>query len=229
MAFGKKYRAAAEKIEAGKLYPLSEAIALAIETSTVKFDASVELHVRTSADPKYSEQAIRGTVVLPHGTGKKIRIAAIVSAELEKAARDAGAELVGNKELIDAIAGGTIDFDVLVASDDMMKDLSKVAKVLGPKGLMPSPKNGTVTKDPATAIAELKAGKVEYKVDKQGILHVGIGKVSFGASKVAENAAVLLRAIADAKPATIKGTYIKSITATSSMGPGVPVNPGEIA
>ncbi|MBT4936489.1 50S ribosomal protein L1 [Candidatus Peregrinibacteria bacterium] len=219
----KKYKAALEKIDQEKLYDIKEASSLAIETSVTKFDSSVEIHINLSVDVKHADQIVRGTLVLPHGTGKTPRIAAFTEADKEKEAKDAGADLVGLDNLIAEVSKGNIDFDIAVAEPAVMKNLGKIAKNLGTKGLMPSPKAGTVTPDIVKAITEIKKGKVEYKTDKNGLIHCMIGKVSFGADKIEENAKMLLDAILAAKPSAVKGKYINSISLASTMGPGVSV------
>lgn len=219
---GKKYRAIADKVEKGKLYTLAEATALAVETSPVKFDATVEIHVNTGTDPRHADQIVRANVVLPNGTGKSQRIAVFTQDPAE--AKKAGADIFGGEDLIEKVLKGEIDFDVAIAQPALMKDLGKVAKVLGPKGLMPSPKSGTVTTDIAKAIEEIKKGKIEIRNDKTGIVHSVLGKVSFGAKKLEENAKVMMRALLDAKPEGIKGVYLKKITITTVMGPGIGVD-----
>ena len=221
---GKKYQEAAKLVEAGKLYTAAEAMELVKKTATKKFDETIELHVRLGVDPKYADQQVRGAVVLPNGTGKNVRVVAICKGDAAKAAEAAGAQEVGDDDLIAKIQGGYLDFDVLVTTPDMMGRVGRLGKVLGPKGLMPSPKAGTVTPDVAKAVKEVKAGKVEYRLDKTNIIHCPIGKVSFGADKLYENYTALLGAIIKAKPAAAKGQYIKSCVAASTMGPGVKMN-----
>ena len=219
---GKKYRAAKERVEQGKVYPLAEAVAIAKQSSTTKFDASIELHLHLGIDPKKADQVVRGTVVLPHGTGKTVRIAAFVSAALEAEAKAAGAVIVGGQALIDEIKKTQkTDFDVAVATPDMMKNLAGIAKVLGTRGLMPNPKNDTVTPNPAKTITELTKGKVAYRSDDGGNVHQVIGRVSFPESELAANAAVFMDAIKKGKPAETKGSYLLSATLTTSMGPGI--------
>jgi len=221
---GKKHRAAAEKIEKLKLYPLAEAVKLVQETSTTKFDSSVEIHVRLGIDPKKTDQQIRSTVALPAGTGKTLKVVAFVAAEQAADAKKAGAIEAGEEELIEKIGKGWLDFDVAVATPDMMKKIGKIAKTLGQKGLMPNPKAGTVTEDIAGAIAEIQKGKVEFRNDKAGILHNLIGKVSFDAAKLEENIRVYLTAVNEMKPKAVKGTYLASVSLASSMGPGIKVD-----
>jgi large subunit ribosomal protein L1 len=224
---GKKYRAALEKIDVLKKYELAEAVKLTKEVSYAKFGGSVEVHVQTACNPKYNDQQIRGTVVLPNGTGKTMRVACFVGDELVETAKAAGADIAGNKELLTAIEAGNFDFDVLITTPDMMRDLAKVAKALGPKGLMPSPKTGTVTPNIAQAIDEVKKGRVEFKLDKTGNVHVGVGKLSFSDEKLAENITALLRAIVENKPAGIKGRLFKKVVLAPTMGPGVGLQWGE--
>ncbi len=218
---GKNWRAASELIDRDKSYELVEAVTLAKQTSKVKFDASVELHVNLGVDPRQADQMIRGTLVLPEGTGKKIRVAVIAPADKHDAAKKAGADIVKDDSLLADIEAGKLDFDMLVATPDMMAKLGRVAKVLGPKGLMPNPKSGTVTADVAKAVAEAKAGRVEYRIDKQAIVHQAIGKVSFSEAQLLNNARTLINALLKAKPSSAKGTYVKAINLTTTMGPGI--------
>jgi large subunit ribosomal protein L1 len=218
---GKKFRKAAELIEKDKVYSLAEALGLATKTSTTKFDATVELHVNLGVDPRQADQNVRGTVTLPEGTGKTIRVAVVSEADDEKKASAAGADLVGADKILAALDKEQIEFDVLVATPTMMPKLAKYARLLGPKGLMPNPKSGTVTTDIAKAVKESKAGRVEYRVDSTGIIHLGVGKVSFGGEKLLNNAQVLVAAIKAAKPAAMKGTYIKSSHISTTMGPSI--------
>lgn len=220
---GKNYRKLAEKIEKGKLYSLDEAIKLAAGTNPAKFDASVEVHVRLNVDPRQADQNIRATVSLPHGTGKTIRVAVFAPETDHKAATEAGADVVGDETFLAQLDKEQLDFDILVATPQYMPKLGKYARLLGPRGLMPNPKSGTVATDVAKAVKEAKAGKVEYRVDKQAIVHLGIGKVSFGADKLAENAKSFFDSLTSQKPASIKGGYVKTITVSSTMGPGVKV------
>ncbi len=226
---GKKYRSAAKKIDANKTYPLSEAVKLARETSTTKFDATMEIHVRTGADPKYADQIVRASITLPHGTGKTQRIAVFCDGAEAAAATKAGADIVGGDDLIEKVLAGEINFDIAVATPALMKNLAKAAKILGPKGLMPSPKSGTVTPKPAEAVADLKKGKMEFRTDKNGIVHSLFGKASFSEKNLIENVTALLRAITEAKPSGVKSNYIRSIFVTSSMGPSVAVDAASLS
>jgi large subunit ribosomal protein L1 len=210
-------------VDPTKKYPLAEAAALVKKAAKAKFDETVELHIRLGVDPKKSDQNVRGTVGLPHGTGKSKKVVVVAKGEKVKEAKDAGADEVGDAEIIEKISKGWLDFDVLVATPDAMKDLTKLGKVLGPKGLMPNPKSGTVTFDVGRAVKELKAGRIEYKVDAYGIIHAAVGKASFPEKSLAENAQALLEAVQSARPSTVKGTYVRSVTLSSTMGPGVPV------
>jgi large subunit ribosomal protein L1 len=220
---GKKYRAAAELLEAGKLYEIAEAVELAKKTATAKFDETIEMHVRLGVDPKYNDQQVRGAVVLPNGTGKSKRVLVFTKGDKVKEAEAAGADYVGAEDLVEKIKGGWFEFDVAVATPDMMGVVGRLGKLLGPRGLMPNPKLGTVTPDVAKAIAEQKAGKVEYRTDKAGNIHCPIGKASFENEKLAENYQTLLDTLIRVKPAAAKGQYVRSITLSSTMGPGVPV------
>ncbi len=221
MKHGKKYTEAAKLIERGKVYEPAEALELACKTSTTKFDATVELHVRLGVDSRHADQQVRGAVVLPNGTGKNVRVVAIAKGDAAKAAEAAGAIEVGDDDLIAKIQGGFLDFDVLVTSPDMMGKVGRLGRILGPRGLMPNPKAGTVTPDVGRAVTEAKAGKIEYRLDKQNIIHVPVGKASFGAEKLMVNVDTVLDAIAKAKPAAAKGQYFKSATVATTMGPGV--------
>lgn len=220
---GKNYRKVAEKIEATKLYTLEEAVKLAAETNPAKFDASVEVHVRLNVDPRQADQNIRATVSLPHGTGKTIRVAVFAPEADHKAAKDAGADIVGDDTFLAQLEKEQLDFDILVATPQYMPKLGKYARLLGPRGLMPNPKSGTVATDVAKATKEAKAGKVEYRVDKQAIVHLGVGKVSFGAEKLQDNAKAFFESLQSQKPSSLKGGYVKSITISTTMGPGVKV------
>ena len=224
MKHGKKYVESAKLIDRTKLYDTAEALELAVKGSTAKFDETVELHVRLGVDSRHADQQVRGAVVLPNGTGKKVRVAVFAKGDKVDAALAAGAEYVGAEDLMEKIQGGFMDFDVCIASPDMMGLVGRLGKVLGPRGLMPSPKAGTVTPDVAKAVTEAKAGKIEYRLDKTNIIHCPIGKVSFGADKLKENLDTLMDAIVKAKPAATKGQYIKSVTVASTMGPGVKIN-----
>lgn len=226
---GKGYRQSFEKIEKGKTYKLSEALDLAIETSHVKFDASIEIHARLGVDPRHADQNIRDTIVLPAGTGKTVRVAVFADADDAVKAKKAGADIADGDEFLQQLDKGTINFDVLIATPAMMPKLGKFARVLGPKGLMPNPKSGTVTTDVAKAVTEAKAGRVEYRVDSTGIVHVGIGKVSFGQDKLGQNAKALFASIKSNKPASVKGSYVKSIFVTSTMGPSIKIDNSELA
>ena len=220
---GKKY-AAARKLVEKPVYTLADAMPLVKKGAFAKFDETVELAMRLGVDPKHADQMVRGTVVLPHGLGKSKRVIVIASGEKVREARDAGADEAGGDDLVQRIQGGWLDFDAVVATPDMMKSVGKLGKVLGPRGLMPNPKTGTVTMDVAKAVKEVKAGKVEFRVDKTGIIHCPVGKVSFDAGKLAENAHALISNVMKAKPATAKGRYVRSIVISSTMGPGVPID-----
>ena len=221
---GKKYRAALEKIEEGRKYSLDEGLSKVKEISAVtarKFDETVELTMWLGVDPRKADQLVRGTVVLPHGVGKTVRVLVIAQGEKVKEAEEAGADIVSGEEAVNRIKGGWLDFDAVIATPDMMRLVGQLGKVLGPRGLMPNPKTGTVTFDVATAVRETKAGKVEYRVDKTGVIHVGIGKVSFADDRLRENAQTLLDAVVKAKPSTAKGKYVKKVNLASTMSPGV--------
>ena len=224
---GKKYRAAAAKIE-DRPYELKDALSVIKDTAFAKFDETVEVHMRLGVDPRHADQMVRGTIVLPHGTGKTMRVAVIAQGERIKDAEAAGAEIVGGDDLVEKIAAGFLDFDALVATPDMMKGVGRLGKVLGPRGLMPNPKTGTVTFEVAKAIKEIKAGKVEYRVDKTGIIHAPVGKLSFGVEKLLDNTKALMDAVQKAKPSAAKGKYIKSIYMASTMGPSVSVLPAVV-
>lgn len=220
---GKSYRAAAEKVEKSKLYTLEEAVKLAVATNPSKFDASVEAHVRLGVDPRQADQNIRATVSLPHGTGKDVRVAVFAPESEHEAAKKAGANVVGDDTFLAQLDKEVLDFDVLVATPQYMPKLGKYARLLGPRGLMPNPKSGTVAADVAKAVTEAKAGKVEYRVDKQAIVHLSFGKVSFGADKLLENAQSFFDSLQAQKPSSLKGTYVRSITLSTTMGPGIKV------
>ncbi len=217
---GKKYLESVKNVDTRKTYELEEATANVLATAKANFDETIELHVRLGVDPRQADQQVRGTVVLPNGTGKNVKVLVIAKGDKADAALAAGADEVGAEEMIAKIQGGYLGFDVVITSPDMMGQLGRVAKILGPKGLMPSPKSGTVTMDLAKAIKETKAGKVEYRVDKTAIIHCPVGKKSFGAEKLNENINALMDAIVRAKPAAAKGIYLKSMTLASTMGPG---------
>jgi len=221
---GKKMNAADEKIERGKEYSLEDAIRLVKEASYVKFDESVDMAFNLGIDPKKSDQMVKGSVILPHGLGKKVRVLVFAKGEKEKEAVDAGADIVGAEDLVEKITKGWLDFDKAVATPDMMGIVGKLGKILGPRGLMPNPKLGTVTFDITRAVKEIKAGKVEYRAEKAGIVHVPIGKVSFDNHKLFDNAKAVVNSIVKAKPATSKGRYLKKIAISSTMGPGVAVD-----
>lgn len=226
---GKNYVESAKLIDKNTLYTPGEAMDLAVKTSKAKFDETIEVAVRLGVDPRHADQQVRGAVVLPHGTGKKVRILVIAKGDKAKDAEAAGADYVGAEEYIDKIQKENwFEFDIVVATPDMMGLVGRLGRVLGPKGLMPNPKSGTVTFDVARAIAEIKAGKVEYRVDKTAIVHVPIGKRSFGAEKLMDNFQVLMEAVVKAKPAAAKGQYIKSVAVSSTMGPGVKINPVKV-
>lgn len=226
---GKKYQESAKLVDRAKLYDTKEAIDLVQQTAKAKFDESVEVHVKLGVDPRHADQQVRGVVVLPHGTGKTLRVLVFAKGDKAKEAEAGGADFVGAEELVTKIQSENwFDYDVVVATPDMMGVVGRLGKVLGPKGLMPNPKSGTVTFDVAKAISEIKAGKVEYRVDKTSIVHVGIGKVSFGTEKLADNFRTLMEAVVKAKPAAAKGTYLKSVVVTSTMGPSIRVNPARV-
>ena len=225
MKHGKKYNEAAKQIERGVAYEANDAIALVKKTATAKFDETVEVHIRTGCDGRHAEQQIRGAVVLPHGTGKSVRVLVFAKGPKLDEAQAAGADFVGGEELIPKIQNeGWFEFDSVVATPDMMGVVGRLGKVLGPKGLMPNPKAGTVTMDVAKAVNDIKAGKIEYRLDKSNIVHVPVGKASFSEEKLEENFNALMEAIVKAKPSALKGQYLRSITLTSTMGPGVKVN-----
>ena len=220
---GKKYQAVAKKVETGKVYPLAEALALAVETNPAKFDASVEVHVRLGVDPRQADQNIRTTVSLPNGTGKTVRVAVFAPESEHATAKKAGADIVGDEDFTKQLDKEELNFDILVATPQYMPKLGKYARLLGPRGLMPNPKSGTVAADVAKAVTEAKAGKVEYRVDKQAIVHLAIGKVSFGADKLAENAKAFFDSLASQKPSSLKGTYVRTVSISTSQGPGIKV------
>ncbi|MFA5321140.1 MAG: 50S ribosomal protein L1 [Smithella sp.] len=225
---GKRILAAKAKVEPGKRYSLKEAAEIVVSTAGVKFDETVDAAIRLGVNPAHADQMVRGSVVLPHGLGKTVRVLVFAKGEKEKEALEAGADLVGNDDVIEKIKGGWMEFDRVVATPDMMGSVGKIGKILGPRGLMPNPKVGTVTFEVATAVKELKAGKVEFRVEKAGIVHSPVGKVSFGSEKLKENVSALLETIIKLKPASSKGTYIKSIAISSTMGAGVRIDPLDI-
>ncbi len=220
---GKKYRQALSQIEQGKVYVFADAMLLVKKLAFAKFDETVELTMVLGVDPRKADQMVRGTVVLPNGLGKSKRVCVIASGEKQKEARDAGAEEVGGDDIVDRIKGGWMDFDAVISTPDMMKSVGTLGKILGPRGLMPNPKTGTVTFDVAKAVAETKAGKVEFRVDKTGVIHVPVGKVSFEQQKLLENTKTLVDAIIKAKPQTSKGRYVKATYLSATMGPGIKV------
>ncbi|MCZ6759681.1 MAG: 50S ribosomal protein L1 [Gemmatimonadetes bacterium] len=220
---GKGYRAAAGMVELGRYYEPKEAVNLVKDASFVKFDESVDVAVNLGVDPRHADQIVRGTVTLPHGTGKEIRVLVIAQGEKENEAKEAGADMVG-AEYVEKIKAGWLDCDVIIATPDMMSQVGPLGRVLGPRGLMPNPKSGTVTTDVASAVKEVKAGKIEFRVDKTGNLHAPIGKVSFESDRLADNLGSFMDAVMRARPAASKGTYLKSVTLSSSMGPGVKVS-----
>ena len=229
MKHGKKYVDGAKLIDRSKLYDVNEALELAVKTGTAKFDESVEVHVKLGVDSRHADQQVRGAIVLPNGTGKNVRVLAICKGDAAKDAEAAGAEFVGAEDMIQKIQNENwMDYDVLITTPDMMGLVGRLGRVLGPRGLMPNPKAGTVTREIGKAITEAKAGKIEYRLDKTNIIHCVIGKVSFGAEKLEENFNALLDAIVKAKPAASKGQYIRSCVVASTMGPGVRVNPGKV-
>ena len=221
---GKKLKIANEKIETGKEYKLEEAIKFVKESSYAKFDETVDMAVNLGVDPRKSDQMVRGTIVLPHGMGKKVRVLVFAKGEKEKEAQEAGADFIGAEDLVEKISKGWLDFDKAVATPDLMGIVGKLGKILGPRGLMPNPKLGTVTFDVGRAVKEIKAGKVEYKTEKAGIVHVPIGKVSFDEEKLVNNAKTIIGSILKAKPATSKGKYLKKLSISSTMGPGIAID-----
>ena len=227
MKHGKKYVDSAKLFDRATFYDVNEALDIAVKTGKAKFDETVEVHVKLGVDSRHADQQVRGAIVLPHGTGKSVRVLVFAKADKAQAALDAGAEYVGAEDMVAKVQGGWMDFDVVIASPDMMGLVGRLGKVLGPRGLMPNPKAGTVTPDVAKAVTEAKAGKIEYRLDKTNILHCPIGKVSFGAEKLQENFSTLLGAIVRAKPAAAKGQYIRSCVVATTMGPGVRINPNK--
>ncbi len=224
MFHGKNYVDSNKLVEKGRAYDQAEALKLAVDTAKAKFDETIELHVNLGVDPRHADQQVRGVVVLPNGTGKKVRVLVIAKGEKADAAEAAGADFVGAEDMIQKIQGGWFGFDVCITTPDMMGLVGRIGKVLGPKGLMPNPKSGTVTPDVVKAVNDVKAGKVEYRLDKQAIIHCPIGKKSFGAEKLEENFNVLMAAIVKAKPSAAKGTYLKNVALSATMGPGIKVN-----
>ncbi len=224
MKKGKRYTESAKLVDKSQAYSVSEAMELVAKTASAKFDESVELHARLGVDGRNADQQVRGVVVLPHGTGKNVRVFVLAKGDNADIAEKSGADVVGGEEMIAKIQQGWVDFDVCITTPDMMPIVGRVAKILGPKGLMPNPKSGTVTTNVAKAIQDVKAGKVEYRLDKNNIIHVMIGKVSFGSEKLTDNFNTVMDAIVKAKPAAAKGTYIKSVTLSSTMGPGIKVD-----
>jgi len=225
---GKKYTEAKKKVDPTKRYDLDGGIQLLKEAGQAKFDESVDMAIRLGVNPKHSDQMVRGTVALPHGVGKSVRVLVFAKGEKEKEAKDAGADFVGAEDLVEKITGGWTDFDKAIATPDMMGAVGKLGKILGPRGLMPNPKVGTVTFDVGRAVKELKAGRVEFKVDKTGIVHTTVGKISFPAEKLKDNVMALMDVIIRAKPASSKGTYMKSIAISTTMGPGIKLDPNDL-
>lgn len=225
---GKKYRDALAKVDRSQRYLLEESLRLLKETARAKFDETVEMAIRLGVDPRQADQNIRGTVTLPHGMGKPVRVLAFAKGEKEKEAQEAGADFVGSEELIKKISEGWLDFDKAVATPDMMGAVGRIGKVLGPRGLMPNPRTGTVTMDIGKAVKEIKAGKLEYRVDKAGIVHVPVGKASFGPEQLIDNARAVLTSVLRAKPASAKGNYIKGVTVTTTMGPGIKIDLAQV-
>jgi large subunit ribosomal protein L1 len=229
MAVGKRYAKAIEQVDQAKEYPVEDAVELTRKVAYAKFDETVEVAVRLGVNPKYADQMVRGAVVLPHGTGKSVRVLVFAKGEKEREAREAGADFVGAEDMVEKIQGGWLDFDTAVATPDLMGQVGRLGKILGPRGLMPNPKVGTVTFDITRAVREVKAGKVEFKVDKAGNIHVPIGKKSFPAERLTENANAVLEALVKAKPPGAKGQYLRSITLSTTMGPGVSVDVQRVA
>jgi large subunit ribosomal protein L1 len=225
---GKTYIEAKKKVEPGKRYPLKDSVQLLVSTARAKFDETVDAAIRLGVSPQHADQMVRGSVVLPNGLGKSVRVLVFAKGEKEKEAVDAGADLVGSDEIIEKIKAGWLEFDRVIATPDMMGNVGKLGKILGPRGLMPNPKVGTVTFDVAKAVNELKSGKVEFRVEKTGIVHTPVGKVSFGTDKLLENISALLEAIIKLKPASSKGTYLKGIFLSTTMGPGIKVDPLDV-
>ncbi|KPK85075.1 MAG: 50S ribosomal protein L1 [Deltaproteobacteria bacterium SM23_61] len=225
---GKKYEEAKKRVDRNKRYDLEAGIQILKETARAKFDESVDMAIRLGVNPKHSDQMVRGTVALPHGVGKEVRVLVFAKGEKEKEARDAGADFVGADDLLEKITGGWTDFDKAIATPDMMGTVGKLGKILGPRGLMPNPKVGTVTFDVGRAVKELKAGRVEFKVEKTGIVHTTVGKASFAPQQLKENVLALMEVIIRAKPASSKGTYLKSVAISTTMGPGIKLDPNDL-
>jgi large subunit ribosomal protein L1 len=226
---GKKFEQSRKKVNPERLYGVEEALALVREAAYVKFDESVDFSFRLGVDPKHADQVVRGAVVLPHGLGKQVRVVVFAKGEKEREAREAGADEVGAEDLIERITGGWLDFDRVVSTPDLMGMVGKIGKILGPRGLMPNPKAGTVTFEVGKAVREIKVGKVEYKVDKAGVLHVPVGRVSFDSRKLYENAVTILESVVKAKPSASKGRYLKTVTVSSTMGPGIKIDPQAVS
>jgi len=224
MKYGKRFKATLTKVDKKKLYSIEEAVAIVKETATAKFNESVDIAVRLGVDPKKADQAIRGTVSLPHGIGKEVRVLVMAKPPKDAEAKAAGADYAGLQEYVEKIQGGWADIDVIIAAPDVMVEVGKLGKILGPRGLMPNPKSGTVTADVATAVKEVKAGKIEFRVDKAGVVHTTVGKANFEKEKLVENVKAFLATIGRLKPATAKGQYVKSIAVSSTMGPGVHID-----
>ncbi len=222
---GKRYKALLEKIDLTKQYSISEAVAIAKECATAKFDESLELHVRLGVDPRHADQQVRSTTVLPHGTGHTKKVCVLALGDKQREAQDAGADIVGGEDLVKEIAEGRMDFDAVIATPDIMKTAGRLGKILGPRGLMPSAKANTVTFDVADAVREIKAGRIEFRVDKTAITHNAVGRASFPVENLEENVKTLFRAILKARPAAVKGTYVKTVTLTTTMGPGISIDP----
>lgn len=225
---GKKHRDAREKVDRNRIYELEEALKVMKDAAFAKFDETVDVAVRLGVNPKHADQMVRGTVALPHGVGKEVKVLVFAKGEKEKEAREAGADFVGAEELVEKITGGWTDFDKAIATPDMMGTVGRLGKVLGPRGLMPNPKVGTVTFDVSRAVKELKAGRVEFKVDKTGIVHTTVGKISFSADQLKENVMALMDTIIRAKPSSSKGTYLKSVAISTTMGPGIKLDPNAL-
>ena len=228
MKTGKRYTECAKLVDRSKLYSVEEGVQLALDTAKAKFDESIELHLKLGADGRNADQQVRGVVVLPHGTGKSVKVLVIAKGDKADAARAAGADIVGDDDIVAKIMGGWLDFDVCITTPDMMGVMGRCARILGPKGLMPNPKSGTVTMDVTKAVNDVKAGKVEYRLDKQNIVHVRVGKVSFGVDRLMNNLTTVMDAIIKAKPAAAKGTYLKSTYLATTMGPSIKFNYSEV-